>query len=372
MNHSKSNDRGKTLSHHDEKSAIVADLRRFCADLVSGTNVGKSGRLTGAFLQHAFFELLESSQGASGKLIRPLLSFWTARALGLNGHDPRLSLVRRIATAVEVMHTASLVLDDIEDGSNERRGKPALHVTFGLPSALNFGTWLFFAATTHLEDRKLVHFANSILRDCHVGQGLDLQYSNPVLAEAVFTAPSRELRSLYRKCVTLKTARLFQFATVAVAKAAAAGKESEGRLFKAMGKLGCAFQILDDVKNFMVSESGAKAFEDLGSSVRNFVVVELLSGFSKHERLRALRSYRENRFGDFVLTHAKLPEAYDRAIRSANRLLAESHTLLLPLFSSAAVREEFELLVSMVLQVFGGSSAAEAGQREIQSALPFL
>ena len=48
------------------------------------------------------------------------------------------------AEVVELIHAGSLIVDDIEDGSMIRRGKPALHIRYGLPTALNAGNWLYF------------------------------------------------------------------------------------------------------------------------------------------------------------------------------------------------------------------------------------
>src|SRR5690348_14713449 len=49
-----------------------------------------------------------------------------------------------LALVVEALHAGSLIIDDIEDGSLERRGRPALHHLTGVPTAINAGNWLYF------------------------------------------------------------------------------------------------------------------------------------------------------------------------------------------------------------------------------------
>jgi len=83
---------------------------------------------------------------------------------------------------VELLHAGSLVVDDIEDGSIQRRGRSALHRLIGVPAALNIGNWLYYwpqtllkglelSAATELDLHRL--WADAV-RVCHEGQALDL------------------------------------------------------------------------------------------------------------------------------------------------------------------------------------------------------
>src|SRR3990167_6614042 len=75
---------------------------------------------------------------SGGKRIRPLLTLLCCKALG---GDPKKAV--RIAAIIELFHNFTLVHDDIEDDSTVRRGEPALHVTYGIPMALNSGDALY-------------------------------------------------------------------------------------------------------------------------------------------------------------------------------------------------------------------------------------
>ncbi len=98
----------------------------------------------------------------------------------LSGRDdeppPYLPLI------VELLHAGSLIVDDIEDGSLQRRGRAALHKLVGMPTALNIGNWLYFLPLSLLSDMglspavelRLHRAATAALRCCHEGQALDL------------------------------------------------------------------------------------------------------------------------------------------------------------------------------------------------------
>ena len=115
--------------------------------------------------------------GRPGKRFRGRL---VALAWSLAGRaddpPPHLPLV------VELLHAGSLIVDDIEDGSAQRRGRAALHKLVGVPVALNAGNWLYFRTLTLLGDLGLpadtelaLHraVAAAVCR-CHEGQALDL------------------------------------------------------------------------------------------------------------------------------------------------------------------------------------------------------
>ncbi|MCQ2381151.1 MAG: polyprenyl synthetase family protein, partial [Acidaminococcaceae bacterium] len=83
-----------------------------------------------------------------GKRWRPLLLFLCYQMAKEKNPETALSEDQTfsITPLVEFVHTASLIHDDIEDSADLRRGKPAAHITFGLDTALNAGSWLYFEA----------------------------------------------------------------------------------------------------------------------------------------------------------------------------------------------------------------------------------
>lgn len=115
--------------------------------------------------------------GSAGKRIRvELLELSFQMAGGTDG------VPVSVIEFVELLHGGSLVIDDIEDDSDWRRGKPTLHRVIGVPLAINTGNWMYFSALEKLHDLPLDAVAKNrimaeslaIIRRCHEGQALDL------------------------------------------------------------------------------------------------------------------------------------------------------------------------------------------------------
>src|SRR5881628_3676075 len=87
-------------------------------------------------------EIAEYVIAAGGKRVRPLVTLLAFKAVG----GRALERVVDIAAALELIHSASLIHDDINDGGTERRGRPAAYVKFGLQEALVTGDFLFTKA----------------------------------------------------------------------------------------------------------------------------------------------------------------------------------------------------------------------------------
>jgi geranylgeranyl pyrophosphate synthase len=164
---------------------------------------------------------------------------------------------------LELLHAGSLIVDDIEDGSRERRGEQALHVRYGVPLALNTGNWLYFVALDLVgrlplpgEIRfSLYRAVSTTLLCCHQGQALDLALS-------VGHVPAQKLADVVAMTTHLKTASLMELA--ATLGALAAG--GVGSVVAALGRFGREFgiglQMLDDLGGLGVARRH-KGREDL-------------------------------------------------------------------------------------------------------------
>jgi geranylgeranyl pyrophosphate synthase len=182
--------------------------------------------------------LQDSSQhilGAGGKRLRPRVVLLSYLAAG--GDD--LSKVIPLAAAVELVHTATLVHDDINDHSPTRRGRVAVHARWGRTFALLTGDYLF----TKVYELMAPYGAdfNIIMADACVKlvEGETLQAA---------TAKAGEInQATYKRIVTLKTASLFK-AGATMGGNMAQGSETVVDALGNFGKyLGIAFQIVDDV-----------------------------------------------------------------------------------------------------------------------------
>ena len=203
-----------------------------------------------------------------GKRWRPLLAVLAYQLAGGGGED-----IYTLAPLIEGIHTASLIHDDIEDNSELRRGKPAAHVAYGLDSALNSGSWLYFRALQSIEgyhapaDIKLDLYTAALthIRALHEGQALDIHWHR--------TAGFFPSRQDYERMIRLKTGALAALAAYTGMRAA--GKEhEESKVFASLfAGVGVGFQILDDVKNISAGNAGKKRGDDIVEGKKSMPVI---------------------------------------------------------------------------------------------------
>jgi octaprenyl-diphosphate synthase len=195
---------------------------------------------------------------------------------------------------VEFPHNASLIHDDIEDNSDERRGKPAVHLIYGTDTAINGGCFLYFLPLTCIEsweapaEKKSALYAlwGRYMRRLHLGQAMDIRWHREIAAFP-------EIEAYYTMC-RLKTGCLAGLSAVLGVRAAFAqgapgvpdpGGPLEQRLGDAAEKLGVGFQILDDVKNLTTGVPGKKRGDDIVEGKKSLPVLLFLRGDRSREAL---------------------------------------------------------------------------------------
>ncbi len=175
---------------------------------------------------------------AGGKRLRPLLTVAAARLVGGGGEG-----ALKLAAAVEFIHTATLLHDDVVDSSRLRRGKVAAHLIWGAPSSVLVGDFLFARAF-------------ELMVETGLGPALEiLARASRVIAEGEVLQLSRAhdlnlSQATYLEIITAKTAELFAAAAEAGAVSAGAG-EGQSTALRAYGRnLGLAFQLADDALDY--------------------------------------------------------------------------------------------------------------------------
>jgi geranylgeranyl pyrophosphate synthase len=164
----------------------------------------------------------------------------------------------RLAGVLELIHAGSLIVDDVEDSAEERRGAPALHQLIGVPLAINTGSWMYFVALADLaevEPRALPLAVRTLVR-CHQGQALDL-------ASTITTCERAVVPALVETVTRLKTGALCRFAAELGATGARAMPEACSAIGMYAEQMGCALQMLDDLGALTSPARRAKAYEDL-------------------------------------------------------------------------------------------------------------
>jgi len=203
-----------------------------------------------------------------GKRWRPLLMTLICESLG--GGDAALPL----AGIIEFAHNATLIHDDIEDDSEDRRGKPAIHKIYGIDTAINSGSFLYFLALSCIESytgknkEQIYKLWGKYLRGMHTGQAIDISWHRKVS----FIPTIEE----YFVMCALKTGSLARCAAELGAYIAGAPEETARKLGEAAEKLGVGFQILDDVKNLTTGIPGKKRGDDVVEGKKSLPVLLFL------------------------------------------------------------------------------------------------
>ena len=261
-----------------------------------------------------------------GKRWRPLLMLLAAESLGgERGGEAALALT----PLVEFPHNASLIHDDIEDNSDKRRGKPAVHLIYGVDTAINSGAFMYFlplacldawAKKTHAQDsaKEQVWTAwASHMRGLHLGQAMDIawhryNHSLPGIDQ-------------YDRMCRLKTGCLARLAAVLGVYCASlkngaletrALEKLTSSFAKAAEQLGVGFQILDDVKNLCAGLPGKKRGDDIVEGKKSLPVLLYLHRYPEKRDFAARCFAAARRVG----TDAPELEEFIRALEAAGVL----------------------------------------------------
>ena len=177
---------------------------------------------------------------AGGKRLRPLLTVAAARAAGATDD---IEAPIRLAAAVEFIHTATLLHDDVVDASQLRRGKVAAHLIWGAPSSVLVGDFLFARAfelmveTGQMRALGILARASSVIAE---GEVLQLTRAHDLNLD----------QETYLRIISAKTAELFAAAAEAGAVGAGAGDKMVEALRSYGLNLGLAFQLADDALDY--------------------------------------------------------------------------------------------------------------------------
>lgn len=176
---------------------------------------------------------------AGGKRLRPLITLAAAKACNATEMRP----VHCLASAVEFIHTATLLHDDVVDESDLRRGKPAAKNVWGNSASILVGDFLFARAFTLMVETgrlavlDILSNASSVIAEGEVHQ---------LAVQGKLDLPTE----VYLKIIEAKTAALFEAAAESGAVCADAD-ENAVRALKAYGRnLGLAFQLVDDALDY--------------------------------------------------------------------------------------------------------------------------
>ncbi|HEY6350236.1 MAG TPA: polyprenyl synthetase family protein [Candidatus Angelobacter sp.] len=263
----------------------------------------------------AITDIGEHLRAGGGKRIRPALLLLGAK---LFPHDERSAI--RLGAVVEIIHTATLVHDDIIDEARTRRGRPAANTQWGNAKCVLAGDWLYMQAfKIALQERNLRILDVLIELTQQMVQGELLQMEK--LGKCISLEEHFDL--IFRK-----TACLF---SVSMRMGAILGKstpDQEERLAEYGRNLGLAFQIVDDALDLTASEDvlGKPVASDLREGKVTMAVIHALEHCTPGERRlvekvleeRAFQSVRHEQILEMLNRYGSIEYAYNAAAKHAD------------------------------------------------------
>lgn len=234
------------------------------------------------------WDLVADYPARGGKMLRPSLCIAAARAFGASTEQSV-----RTAVSIELLHNALLVHDDIEDESLERRGRAALHVTNGIPLAINVGDTLTLLSLAPLMDNipvigarrslAVLREAERVGRESAEGQALELGWR---AENSCDVSPDDYLHMVLKKTCWLTTIYPIRVGALIGARS----RVDLDRFIRFGFFLGAAFQIQDDLLNLEEQpEYGKERDGDLWEGKRTLILIRLLSLVENDDRRRIER-----------------------------------------------------------------------------------
>ncbi|MDE2436780.1 MAG: polyprenyl synthetase family protein [Sphingomonadales bacterium] len=229
-----------------------------------------------------------------GKRMRPMLTLAGAALCGYHG-----TRHHKLAAAVEFIHTATLLHDDVVDGSDMRRGKAAANLIFGNPATVLVGDFLFtrsfelMVEDGSLKVLKILSNASSVISEGEVDQ--------LTAARQIETSEER-----YLNIILAKTAALFAAAT-RIAAVVTEKSEAEERALEDYGRnLGIAFQLVDDAMDYdsASDEMGKGRGDDFREGKMTLPVILAYARGNEDERAFWRAAIGGHRTSDEDLAHA--------------------------------------------------------------------
>ena len=303
---------------------------------------------------HQFYQMMLDYPLRAGKGLRPAICLLICEAFG--GYPQRAV---NTAAALELLQNWALIHDDIEDGSDLRRGEPCLHQKYGIPIAINVGDglhckmWEMLNRNADLLGYELAfeiaseftQLSNSIVE----GQHIELSWVDSNrwdLTEADY----------WTMCIK-KTASYTCITPCRVGARIAGASKAEMDLFVDFGmNLGVAFQIQDDVLNLIGEEKlyGKEIGGDISEGKRTLILIHLLNTCSQTERKRVIEimgQRRAEKHQDEIQEVLDLMERYEsiqHAQQRAKTLAQKAYTQFNQTFSYLPPTEAKDVFLQLI------------------------
>jgi octaprenyl-diphosphate synthase len=264
---------------------LAAIEREFGRDTVSGVE--------------AITEIGEYLRGGGGKRIRPSLLLLSSKLFDYQGRG-----AIKLGAVVEIIHTATLVHDDIIDEARTRRGRPAANTQWGNSKCVLAGDWLYmqaFKVAVQERNFRILDTLIDLTQQMVEGELLQMEKLGQLISlDEHFDLIFRKTACLFSVCMRMGSIL------------GGATPEQEESLAQYGRDLGMAFQIVDDVLDLTASESvlGKPVASDLREGKVTMAVIHALERCTPAERELIATVMREQSFDS--VTHAEILRILDR------------------------------------------------------------
>ena len=283
-------------------------------------------------------QLLGYTLKNGGKRIRPALTLLAGK---FYTYDPALLIP--MAAAIELLHTATLVHDDIVDNSPLRRGKPTVSQTWGSNRALLLGDYLFAKAGS-------LAASTGNLRAVRLFSQTLMTISGGELRQTGVSSSMARARDYYFDWIGAKTACLFSASTESGAVLSQSPEDAIEALRDYGHNLGMAFQIVDDVLDFVGEED--ELGKPVGSDLREgTMTLPSILFVESHPEDDLIKSVVENKDAESValaVERISNSSAIDECLAMASEFCSQASRAVEKLPDSSARRSLLELAAYIV------------------------
>ncbi|MCP5115661.1 MAG: polyprenyl synthetase family protein, partial [bacterium] len=271
-------------------------------------------------------------QSSGGKRLRPMMLLLATKLIGETNDN-----AIRLAAVMEMIHTATLVHDDVIDVAETRRGKPSTNVLWGNHTCVLAGDWLYmqaFQVALRLRNFRVLDILIGLTQSMVEGELIQLGRIGKIdVTEAD-----------YMELVDRKTASLFSACARLGALVAGGDESAESRLADYSWNLGMAFQLVDDVLDFTSKEAvlGKPVGNDLREGKVTLPLIYALENASTEERRQVEQVLRDGNYERVpfreMLRFIQKHKGIERARERAQVFTEQARTLIQTFHDSPAQR----------------------------------
>ncbi|MDX2267168.1 MAG: polyprenyl synthetase family protein [Bryobacter sp.] len=292
----------------------------------------------------AIHTIAHHMQSAGGKRLRPILLLLSSRLVHPEGETTKSAI--ELASVVEMLHTATLVHDDVIDEAKTRRGRPSANAVWGNQASVLAGDWLYmqaFQISMRQRNFELLEMLIGLTQMLVEGELLQLERIGRIdISEAD-----------YMELVDRKTASLFATCCRLGGIAGGADDVKSARLGEFAWNLGMAFQMIDDVLDFTSKETilGKPVGNDLAEGKVTLPLLYALRETTREETRQVEmvlkdRSYERVPFSailELIERHKGVEQAMEKA-----QLFTDRARQILDDFPASAYRGALETIASII------------------------